>query len=189
MITFKEYINERIDASDYTASAEKSKFDNGYRVLVLNKEGKTSYLSQVSYIKEEDAIEAGQVYIDTMAKSKSAKALDDAMYKFRKTHKIVESKDLEVDYNDKEHIMTEKAFKFYDKVGLSKTLPKERGKYFVWDDEGKWAIQDKASTDNSMKVDDILDYYSWDYNLRTSIKVALTDIEKGKYETGEVRKR
>ena len=246
MITFKEYINERIDADDYTASSEKSKFDKGYRALVLNKDGRTSYLSGVSYEKEKDAIEAAQVYINTMANSNSTRALDDAMFKFQKTHKIVESEGsgfkntFKIDYDDakkiaknygqkwekdgsvwtmydaKEHIMTynnkkgelytdfdaeaiedilgkrpmtEKAFKFYDKVGLSKTLPKERGRYLVWDDEGKWTIQDKASDDNSMKVDDILDYYSWDYNLRTSIKVALTDIEKGKYETGETGER
>ena len=49
MITFKEYINERIDDSDYTASSEKSKFDKGHR------------------------------------------ALDDAMFKFQKTHKIIET--------------------------------------------------------------------------------------------------
>jgi hypothetical protein len=243
---FSEYISEKINEDDYTASAEKNKLSKGFRALVLNKNGKTSYLSQVAYENEEDAISAAQKYIDTMARTSSTRALDDAMNDFERTHKIVESKGsafentFRIDYMDAikisknygqkweknkdawtmydggEHIMiynnkkgelytdfdvedikdmlgkrpmTESSFKFYDKVGLSKTLPKERGRYLVWDNEGKWDIQDKEQKDNCIKVDDVLDYYSWDYNLRTSIKVALTDIEKGKYETGEVQER
>ena len=85
---FKEFIMEKLDKEDYTASAEKDKFSKGYRVLVKNKQGRASYLSQVAYVKEQDAIDAAQIYIDIMVVSPSERRLNDAMHEFQKSHKI-----------------------------------------------------------------------------------------------------
>jgi len=85
--------------------------------------------------------------------------------------------------------LTEGSFKFYDKVQLNRVLPKSRGQFLTWDNEGKWSIEDKEQKDNCIKVDDVLDYYSLDYNQKTSVTVALKDLERGKFDKDEVEPR
>jgi hypothetical protein len=81
MKTFKEYMNEKLEAEDYEASVEKSK--EGYRPVVLNiKTGRASYLG-VPYKTEEIALKIAKGYLDIMTKTKSVKRLDDFVNSFR----------------------------------------------------------------------------------------------------------
>lgn len=55
-------INEK--NNKYHATAEKSKFNDGWRSVLKNPNGKTSFVSQHSFKKKEDAIEHARKYHD-----------------------------------------------------------------------------------------------------------------------------
>lgn len=62
----KPKMDEEVDldeaSGDYTPSAEKSKFNSGYRAHLKNPQGKTSYLSQHSFKKKDDAVAHAKAY-------------------------------------------------------------------------------------------------------------------------------
>lgn len=64
---FREFLNEKLNIDDYEFTYEKSQF-GGFRALVLNKDKKTSYLSQHTYKDKETAMEHAKVYMTAYVK-------------------------------------------------------------------------------------------------------------------------
>lgn len=58
----KEEVEVYEASGGYTPSAEKSKFNSGYRAHLKNPQGKTSYLSQHSFKKKDDAVAHAKAY-------------------------------------------------------------------------------------------------------------------------------
>jgi len=84
MKTFREYITEKIDLDEYTASYEKSKLTKGYRAKVINPKGKDSYVSAEAWDTKEAAIACASFYITLMNKPLSA--IDREMHQFIKSY-------------------------------------------------------------------------------------------------------
>ena len=82
--------------------------------------------------------------------------------------------------------LNEGKFKFKNKTFLNQTINKNKGKFLTWSDDGEWEFTDELADVNSIAVQDVLDYYGWRYNVKTSISVALKDLEKGAFEKDEV---
>jgi len=78
-------------------------------------------------------------------------------------------------------------FSLNQKSDLRKELTSSRGKFLNIKSDGSWTIDElEKKVSSSFKVDDILDYYGWRYNVKTSISVAFKDIEKGIFDFEEV---
>jgi len=79
-------IDERVHASDYDATSEKSQF-GGHRPHVINTHtGRTMYLGQHSYKKPEHARKHAEAYLDAYA-GQGSRAADDASMDFARKNK------------------------------------------------------------------------------------------------------
>lgn len=74
------------------------------------------------------------------------------------------------------------------KTELRKTIAKEDGYLVVNNDkDGSWEIsKTEPKSGEYYKLQDLRDYYGYNYNVKTSISVAMKDIDKGKFDQSEV---
>jgi len=86
-------------------------------------------------------------------------------------------------------LLESKKVSFKDKTELRRSLSKSRGLILSWNLDGSWVIGDKAELEANMEVSNILDYYSWNYNVSSSISQAIKDIERGRFDISEVDPR
>ena len=91
----------------------------------------------------------------------------------------------------KEYVNEVKKIELKDKVGLRKSLQKNKTDYLVVDIEsGEWdTIKDKPKEEkgkNIYSIQNIRDYYGWRYNVPTSISVSIKHIERDTWDKNEV---
>jgi len=84
---FRNYISEAIDLDKYKASYKKD--EDGFRALVVNPEGKASYLSAISWKTKEDAIKASEFYISILNKPTGRMDSEMNKYETKNSSKIV----------------------------------------------------------------------------------------------------